>query len=117
MENNLEAWFQKGVNVEMEETNKLSASDRRILQTHSVGEAVVRVHSHLLFLRSLFETTGLAMATGGTYDTLVNLEVHDANAGDDSKDSGLTFSPANEAYAERSSAEDDEKETEGADTT
>ena len=39
----LEAWLEKGDNVEKWDTNKLPASDRRILLTHLVGDAVAKV--------------------------------------------------------------------------
>ena len=55
----LEAWLEEGDNVEKWDTNKLSASDRRILLTHWVGDAVAKVDSDQLYRRRLFERIGL----------------------------------------------------------
>lgn len=49
------------------------------------------VHSHQLLLKRLFKRAALAMATGGTNDTLVNDEVLDANATDDPRIPGSLF--------------------------
>ena len=43
VEKALEAWYEEGDNVEKWDTNKLPASDRRILLTHLVGDAVAKV--------------------------------------------------------------------------
>ena len=40
-------------------TNKLSSSDRRVLLTQWVGEAVAKLDSDQLYCRCLFEKTGL----------------------------------------------------------
>ena len=51
----LEAWLEKGDNVGTWDTNKLFASDRRILLTHWVGDAVAKVDSDQLYRRRLCE--------------------------------------------------------------
>ena len=119
----LEALLEKGENVETWDTNKLSALDRRVLLTHWVGEAVAQVDSDQKYRRRLFEKTGLAMTADGTDDDLINLEGHDgpytfmdADDGKEPRDDVQPFAPADEEHPEGSSDEDDEEETEGADT-
>ena len=55
VEKALEAWLEKGDNVGTWDTNKLFASDRRILLTHWVGDAVAKVDSDQLYRRRLRE--------------------------------------------------------------
>ena len=62
----LEVWYEEGDNVKKSDTNKLSSSDRRVLLTHWVGEAVAKLDMDQLYRRRLFEKTGLAMTADGT---------------------------------------------------
>ena len=70
----LEVWYEEGDNVKKSDTNKLSSSDRRVLLTHWVGEAVAKLDMDQLYRRRLFEKTGLAMTADGTDHNLINLE-------------------------------------------
>ena len=70
----LDAWLLNGDNVERLESNKLTASDRRVLITQWVGEAAKQIDSDIRYRRRLFEKTGLAMTADGSDDNLINLE-------------------------------------------
>ena len=70
----LDAWLLNGDNVERWESNKLTASDRRVLITQWVGEAAKQIDSDIRYRRRLFEKTGLAMTADGSDDNLINLE-------------------------------------------
>ena len=70
----LDAWLLNGDNVEMWESNKLAASDRRVLITQWVGEAAKQIDSDIRYRRRLFEKAGLAMPADGSDDNLINLE-------------------------------------------
>ena len=101
VEKALEAWYEEGDNVEKWDTNKLSSSDRRVLLTHWVGEAVAKLDSDQLYRRHLFDKTGLMMTADGTDDNLINLEGLDGpytfmNADDsrEPRDDVQPFSPA-----------------------
>ena len=88
--------MEKGDNVEKRDTNKLSASYRRVLLTHWVGETVAQVDSDQLYRRRLLDKTGLAMAADGADDNLINPEGHDGPHmfmdADDGKGPRMTFS-------------------------
>ena len=60
--------------VEKWESNKLTASDRRILITQGTGEAAKQIDRDIRYHRRLFEKTGLAMTVDGNDDDLINLE-------------------------------------------
>ena len=116
----LEAWLEKGDNVEKWDTNKLSASDRRILLTHWVGDAVAKVDSDQPYRRRLCEKTGLAMTADDTDDNLINLDsldgpytFMDTENDKELREDEQSFPPAYEEHPERSSEEDDEEETGG----
>ena len=101
VEKALEAWYEEGDNVEKWDTNKLSSSDRRVLLTHWVGEAVAKLDSDQLYRRHLFDKTGLMMTADGTDDNLINLEGLDgpytfmnADGGREPRDDVQPFSPA-----------------------
>ena len=101
VEKALEAWYEEGDNVEKWDTNKLSSSDRRVLLTHWVGEAVAKLDSDQLYRRHLFDKTGLIMTADGTDDNLINLEGLDgpytfmnADGGREPRDDVQPFSPA-----------------------
>ena len=64
----LEAWQEEVDNVEKWDINKLSSSDRRVLLTHWVSEAVATLDSDQQYRRRLFEKTGLDMEADGTDD-------------------------------------------------
>ena len=70
----LDAWLLNGDNVERWESNKLTASDRRVLITHWVEEAAKQIDSDIRYRRRLFEKTGLEMTADGSDDNLINLE-------------------------------------------
>ena len=70
----LDAWLLNGDNVERWESNKLTASGRRVLITQWVGEAAKQIDSDIRYRRRLFEKTGLAMTADGSDDNLINLE-------------------------------------------
>ena len=70
----LDAWLLNADNVERWESNKLTASDRRVLITQWVGEAAKQIDSDIRYRRRLFEKTGLAMTADGSDDNLINLE-------------------------------------------
>ena len=70
----LDAWLLNGDNVERWESNKLTASDRRVLITQWVGEAAKQIDSDIRYCRRLFEKTGLAMTADSSDDNLINLE-------------------------------------------
>ena len=70
----LGAWLLNGDNVERWKSNKLTASDRRVLITQWVGEAAKQIDSDIRYRRRLFEKTGLAMTADGSDDNLINLE-------------------------------------------
>ncbi|CAM9606513.1 unnamed protein product, partial [Pylaiella littoralis] len=69
-------WLLEGDHVELWESNKLTASQRRILITQWVGEAAkkIDVDMGVEYRRRLFEKTGLAMTADGSDDDLINLE-------------------------------------------
>ena len=70
----LDAWLLNGDNVEKWESNKLTASDRRILLiTQWTGEAAKQIDRDIRYRRRLFEKTGLAMTADGSDDNLINL--------------------------------------------
>ena len=103
----LEAWLEKGDNVEKWDTNKLSASDRGILLTNWVGDAVAKVDSDQLYRRRLCEKTGLAMTADDTDDNLINLEGLDGpctfmDTGNDKEpwEDEQPFPPADEEHPE-----------------
>ena len=100
--------------------NKLFPSDRRVLLTHWVGEAVAKVDSDKLYRRRLFERIGVAMTADCTDDNLINLEGLDGsytlmNAGDgrEPRDNVQPFSHADEEHLWVTSDVDDEDESEG----
>ena len=100
--------------------NKLFPSDRRVLLTHWVGEAVAKVDSDKLYRRRLFERIGVAMTADCTDDNLINLEDLDGsytlmNAGDgrEPRDDVQPFSHADEEHLWVTSDVDDEDESEG----
>ena len=102
------------------DTNKLYASDRRILLTHWVGDAVAKVYSDQLYRRRLFEKTGYAMTPDGTDDNSINLEGLDgphtfmeANNDKEPREYEQPFPPADEEHREGSCDENGEDETEG----
>ena len=70
----LDAWLLNGDNVEKGESNKLTASDRRILITQWTGEAAKHIDRDIRYRRRLFEKTGLAMTADGSDDNLINLQ-------------------------------------------
>ena len=69
-----DAWLLNGDNVERWESNKLTASDRRVLITQWVGGAAKQIDSDIRYRRRLFEKTGLEMTVDGSDDNLINLE-------------------------------------------
>ena len=69
----LDGWLPNGVNVEKWESNKLTASDRRILITHWTADTVTQIDGDIRHLRRLFEKTGLAMTADSSDDNLINL--------------------------------------------
>ena len=70
----LDKWLLDGDNVEKWESNKLTASDRRILITQRTGEAAKKIDSDSAYRKRLFEKTGLAMTADGSDDDLINLQ-------------------------------------------
>ena len=101
-------------------SDKLPSSDRRILLTHWVGDAVAKVYSDQLYRRRLFEKTGYAMTPDGTDDNSINLEGLDgphtfmeANNDKEPREYEQPFPPADEEHPEGFSDEDDEEETGG----
>ncbi|CAN0033077.1 unnamed protein product, partial [Pylaiella littoralis] len=70
----LDVFLPEGDNVERWESNKLTASDRRILLTQWIGRAAKKLDSDMRYRRRLFEKTGLAMTADGSDDDLINLE-------------------------------------------
>lgn len=70
----LDVFLLEGDNVERWESNKLTASDRRILLTQWIGRAAKKIDSDMRYRRHLFKKTGLAMTADGTDDDLINLE-------------------------------------------
>ena len=70
----LDKWLLDGDNVEKWESNKLTASDRRILITQWTGEAAKKIDSDTAYRKRLFEKTGLAMTANGSDDDLINLQ-------------------------------------------
>ena len=70
----LDAWLLNGDNAERWESNKLTASDRRVLIAQWVGEAAKQIDSDIRYRRRLFEKTGLALTADGSDDNLINLE-------------------------------------------
>ena len=96
--------------METWDTNKLSSSDRRVLLTHWVGEAVAKLDSDQLHRGHLFEKTGLAMTADSTDDNLVSLEGLDepytfvnGDDGRESRDDVQPLSPAVEEHPKGSS--------------
>ena len=70
----LDGWLLNGDNVEKWESNKLTASDRRVLITQWTGEDAKQIDRDIRYRRRLFEKTGLAMTADGSDDNLINLE-------------------------------------------
>ena len=70
----LDAWLLNGDNVEKWDSNKLTASDRRILITQWTGEAAKQIGRDIRYRRRLFEKTRLAMTADGSDDNLINLQ-------------------------------------------
>ena len=70
----LDKWLLDGDNVEKWESNKLTASDRRILITQWTGEAAKKIDSDTAYRKRLFEKTGLAMTADSSDDDLINLQ-------------------------------------------
>ena len=70
----LDGWLLNGDNVEKRESNKLTASDRRILITRWTREAAKQIDREIRYGRRLFEETGLAMSADGKDDNLIYLE-------------------------------------------
>ena len=70
----LDRWLLDGDNVEKWESNKLTASDRRILITQWTGKAAKKIDSDTAYHKRLFEKTGLAMTADGSDDNLINLQ-------------------------------------------
>ena len=70
----LDKWLLDGDNVEKWESNKLTASDRRILITQWTGEAAKKIDSDTAYRKRLFEKTGLAMTADDSDDDLINLQ-------------------------------------------
>lgn len=72
----LDKWLLEADHVELWESNKLTASQRRVLITQWVGEAAkkIDVDMGVEYRRRLFEKTGLAMTADGSDDDLINLE-------------------------------------------
>ena len=70
----LDGWLLNGDNIEKWESNKLTASDRRILITQWTGEATKQIDRDIRYRRRLFEKTGLAMTADGSDENLINLE-------------------------------------------
>ena len=68
----LDSWLLNGDNnVEKRESNKLTASDRRILITQWTGEAAKQIDREIRYSRRLFEETALAMTADGSDDNLI----------------------------------------------
>ena len=55
----LEAWYEEGNNVETWHPTKLSSSNRKVLLTHWVGEAVTELDANQQCRRRFFERLGL----------------------------------------------------------
>ena len=70
----LDEWLLNGDDVELWESNKLTASDRRILITQWTGRAAEKIDSDIKTRTRLFEKAGLTMAAEGSDDNLINLE-------------------------------------------
>ena len=104
-------------------SDKLPSSDRRILLTHWVGDAVAKVYSDQLYRRRLFDKTGHAMTPDGTDDKIINLEgldgprtLMDAENDKEPREYEQPFPPADKEHPEEFNDEDDEEET-GSDYT
>ena len=115
----LDAWLLNGDNVERWESNKLTASDRRVLITQWVGEAAKQIDSDIRYRRRLFEKTGLAMTADGSDDNLMNFEgveqgtysFMDVDTTPESLEDVLSISPA-PADEENPPGSSDESESE-----
>ncbi|CAN0572255.1 unnamed protein product, partial [Laminaria digitata] len=72
----LDQWLMDADHMELWESNKLTASQRRILITQWVGEAAKKIDIEMGvdYRRRLFEKTGLAITADGSDDNLINLE-------------------------------------------
>ena len=70
----LDKWLLDGDNVEKWASNKLTASDRRILIMQWTGEDAKKIDSDTAYRKRLFEKTGLAMTADGSDDDLINLQ-------------------------------------------
>ena len=62
----LDEWLRNGDHVELWESNKLTASDRRILIMQWTGRAVGKIDSVIKNHTRPFEKTGLATKTSST---------------------------------------------------
>ena len=113
----LDEWPLNDDNVELWESRKLTASDRRILTTQWNGRAVEKIDSNIKNRTRLFEKTGLAVTADGSYDSIINLEgvtqgtylFVDVDSTPEPQEDVLPVSvaPANEKYPPDSSDEDE----------
>ena len=70
----LDIWLGQADNLEKWESNKLTASDRRVLITQWVGPAMDIVDNRPDYRFRLFEKCGMAMTVGGSGDERITLE-------------------------------------------
>ena len=70
----LDIWLGQADNLEKWESNKLTASDRRVLITQWVGPAMDIVDSRPDYRFRLFENCGMAMTVDGSGDERITLE-------------------------------------------
>lgn len=72
--NQQDAWLEQSDNIERWESNKLTASDRRVLTTQWVGAAMQKLDEREEYRFRLFEKCGMAMTVDGSGDDRINLE-------------------------------------------
>ena len=114
----LDKWLLDADHEELWESNKLTASQRRILITQRVGEAAkkIDVEMDVEYRGRLFKRTGLAITADGSGDNLINLEgiegnffFIDADSTPEPLEDVLPASPAT-AQEKRSLGESDEED-------
>ena len=70
----LDGWLLNSDNIEKWESNKLTASNRRVSITQWTGDAAKQIDRDIRYRRRLFEKTGLAMTADSSEDNLINIE-------------------------------------------
>ena len=114
----LDKWLLDADHEELWESNKLTASQRRILITQRVGEAAkkIDVEMDVEYRGRLFKRTGLAITADGSGDNLINREgiegnffFIDADSTPEPLEDVLPASPAT-AQEKRSLGESDEED-------